>query len=108
MECSVTRHGASAVVTLRGELDVSTADDLQRALSRVEADCSEVTVDMRGVGFVDSTALGTLVGTTRRLRQLGGDLRLVVDDAHVLRVLRVTNLDSLIVVLTDAPADIAT
>jgi hypothetical protein len=45
------------------------------------------------------------VGTTRRLRECGGDLKLVVDDPHVLRVLRVTNLDSLIVVMPDVPRE---
>jgi anti-sigma B factor antagonist len=102
----VSHQSSAAVVTLRGELDASSADELQRELALVEVGSGVVIVDLRGVGFVDSTALGALVGTTRRLRQCGGDLKLVVDDPHVLRVLRVTNLDSLIAVMPDVPREV--
>jgi anti-anti-sigma factor len=76
------------------------------ALDGLEESTCDVVVDLRDVGFVDSTALGALVGLTRRARERGGDLRLVVDNSHVLRVLRVTNLDSLISVLPELPADV--
>lgn len=91
------------MVRLKGELDVSNVEQLRVTLAKAESQSENVVLDLSRVEFIDSTALGAIVGATRRLRDRGGDLRLVVTSPHILRVLRVTNLDSLIVVLDRVP-----
>ena len=49
-------------------------------------------VDLEGVDFLDSTALGVLVGAHKRFVQAGGGLVLVCTMARILRVLEVTGL----------------
>ena len=83
-----------AVVSATGEIDVATAVPLREALADAEAKgATRIVLDLTDVGFLDSTGLGVLVGTLRRLREVDGELFLVVSNPHVLRVLRVTNLD---------------
>ena len=49
-------------------------------------------VDLEGVDFLDSTALGVLVGAHKRFVQAGGGLVLVCTTPRILRVLEVTGL----------------
>ena len=99
MEYDIVQSGEELTVRLAGDLDVASADELAWVLEEAEKKSSKLVLDLQSVAFIDSTALGALVGSTRRLRDRGGDLRLIVSSPHVMRVLRVTNLDSLIVVV---------
>jgi anti-sigma B factor antagonist len=92
---AVTIHdrGAYTVVEVSGELDVYTAPDLRNALLDVAAaGRTRVVVDLLGVGFMDSTALGVLVGGYKRLRSVGGDLRIVRPAGAPAQALLVTGL----------------
>ena len=102
MEYEIAQDGEQLVVTLAGEVDVASADELAWVLQEAELRSLDVVLDLQKVAFLDSTALGAVVGSTRRLRDRGGDLKLIVTNPHVLRVLRITNLDSLIVVLDNS------
>jgi anti-sigma B factor antagonist len=80
------------LVTVTGELDLHGARVLEAQLGRTSGR-REVVVDLLGVSFLDSAALGVLVGTMKRLRAEGGRLVLVTDDPRTLRVFQVTGLD---------------
>jgi anti-sigma B factor antagonist len=82
------------VVTASGEIDVATAEPLRQALISVEQEgATQVVVDLTEVEFLDSTGLGVLVGSLRRLRDVGGDMYVAMTHPHLLKVMRVTNLD---------------
>jgi anti-sigma B factor antagonist len=49
-------------------------------------------VDLRAVTFLDSTALGALVGVLKRCRELGGDLRLAITEPRILKLFAITGL----------------
>jgi len=81
------------VLAVRGEVDVSTAPDVrERLLALAEAGTTLAVVDLSEVSFVDSTALGVLVSGVKRLRNNGGDLRLVVTQPHIAKVFEITGL----------------
>jgi anti-sigma B factor antagonist len=54
-----------------------------------------VVVDLLGVTFMDSTALGVLIGALKRCREAGGTMRIVVSDTRVLKVFEITGLTEL-------------
>jgi anti-sigma B factor antagonist len=86
--------GSWSVVTATGEVDLSSASLLREAVGvLLFADRADLVVDLTGVTFLDSTGLGLLVGAAKRARSAGGTLRLVCDNARVLRLLRITGLD---------------
>jgi anti-sigma B factor antagonist len=81
------------LVSVSGELDLYTSGRVQDAIgeaSSVGADT--VLVDLSGVGFIDSTALGVLVQESKRLEGRGHSLILVSNDPRTLRVFEVTGL----------------
>lgn len=81
------------VVSVSGEIDVATAPQLREHLQdRMEAGSSTVVVDLLAVTFLDSTALGVLVGALKRCHEAGGDLRLVIDQPRVLKLFEITGL----------------
>ena len=92
VEVSAADFGDVRIVTAAGELDLHGAHVLEAELERTH-ECREVIVDLLAVTFLDSTALGILVSTMKRLRANGGRLVLVTDDPRTLRVFKVTGLD---------------
>lgn len=81
------------VVSASGEIDVATAPPLRDRLQALTtAGRSSVVVDLLGVTFLDSTALGVLVGALKRCREAGGDLPLVIEEPRILKVFEITGL----------------
>jgi len=95
MEVSVTsrERGSCMIVKVSGEIDVYSAPTLRKKLAAlIDADHTDLVVDLTGVGFLDSTGLGVLVGALKKIRGLGGRLQLVIDQAKVMKVFRITAL----------------
>ncbi len=83
----------TTVVAVAGEVDVATAPQLRERLTEVIAAGSRrVVVDMSETEFLDSTGLGVLVGSLRRLHALGGTLAIVCSCERILTVFRITGL----------------
>lgn len=86
--------GDQTVVEVAGEIDVATADTLRERLGTlIDRQHVDLVVDLRGVTFMDSTGLGLLVGTLKRVRTAGGRLQLVIDSERLLMVFRITALE---------------
>lgn len=89
-----TDEGDSAVVIhVKGDLDVYTAPLLKDALAEGPAGGVRLVLDLSEVDFIDSTALGVLVGTLQESQSSGGDFRLVVDDPFLLKIFHITGFD---------------
>ena len=83
-----------ALVSVSGEIDLYTAERLQQAIGEATSvGADTVLLDLSGVGFIDSTALGVVVQETKRLEGRGHALILVTNDPRTTRVLEVTGLD---------------
>jgi anti-sigma B factor antagonist len=96
MELSLTARTVAehTVLEVGGEVDVYTAPRLRDRLTElVDAGARNVVVDLGRVDFLDSTGLGVLVGTMRRLRAAGGTFGLVCSKEPLLKIFRITALD---------------
>jgi anti-sigma B factor antagonist len=81
------------VLVIGGELDLATAPALKwRLLDVLEAGYSQLVLDLSGVGFMDSTAIGVLVGIKRHLTD-GQRLAIANLQPDVLNIFEVTGLD---------------
>lgn len=103
MTLSVSTRTADecTVVAASGDVDISTSPDLRAALVEATGGTAgtgarAVVVDLSDVPFLDSTALGVLVGAYTALRRTGGRFAIVNDHQSVLKVLRITALDDVL------------
>jgi anti-sigma B factor antagonist len=98
---SVHERGADTVIAVTGELDIYTAPALRDALlDVVAAERSEIVVDLLGVAFLDSSALGVLVGGYKRVSTMGGHLRVACPPGPLTEIFRVTGLDRVLPLYT--------
>jgi anti-sigma B factor antagonist len=95
-------------LVLEGELDLSTTQQLEEELRRVEADRpASLVLDLRGLRFLDSTGLRLVIAADARARQDQRDLILVKGPETVHRVFTITRLDERLQ-LVDDPAQLDT
>jgi anti-sigma B factor antagonist len=83
----------TSVISVEGELDLSTAPRLKWMLiDSLEAGSSQLVVDLSLTTFMDSTALGVLVGANRRLDP-SARLAIVCPRENVLQIFEFSGID---------------
>jgi anti-sigma B factor antagonist len=96
MSFSLERMDDVAIVTVDGQLVVTNRQEFkQTILDAVEQGARLVVVDFTTSGYIDSSGLGALVSLSRRLRETGGDLRLVGLNEDLRTLFELTRLDAL-------------
>jgi anti-sigma B factor antagonist len=93
LEVEAEAHGnGTQLLTLRGELDVSTVPRFKQALSAALGPDARprLLIDLAEVTFIDSTALMTLLGVLREVNRREGRLALACNNPTVLRLFEVT------------------
>jgi anti-sigma B factor antagonist len=89
----VSHTDASAAVRAAGEIDSTTAPLLSQHLTELlESQVRELTVDLRGVSFLDSAGLCVLATAHRRAVRQDVRLRVLASSRAVVRPLQITGL----------------
>jgi anti-anti-sigma factor len=92
-------------LVLAGELDLNTAAWLGERIRRVEADRPETLVlDLRGLGFMDSSGLRELFAAQRRAHREGRRLILVKGSRPIDRVLELVRAEAAVEIVDDPAA----
>lgn len=92
------------VVTLRGDLDISTLGDATALVEAAEATSPPVLViDLSGLSFVDSSGVRLVLLADRRAREDGRRLRIRLGTGPALRVFRALGLDEKLDTLDTVP-----
>lgn len=90
---SIAAGADCAVLRICGDVDAYTAPQLRERVIRLLASgVRHVVADLREVDFLDSTGLGALVGSLKRLREKNGSLTLVASSDKIVLVFRLTGL----------------
>lgn len=96
MSFTLTRTDDRLLVNVDGQLVVSNRQELKQAiLEEVEQGARLVVVDFSKSPYIDSSGLGALVSLGKRLRELGGDLRLAGLNDDLRTLFDLTRLDAL-------------
>jgi len=96
MSMQVTRQGEVVVIEVDGQLIVGNRQELkQKVLEEAESGARKILVDFAKAGYIDSSGLGVLVSLAKRMRELGGDLRLANLNDDLQTLFELTKLDSL-------------
>lgn len=100
------RKDGGATLRLSGELDLSTIEQLERAVaSSVDGRPELVVLDLRKLVFLDSTGLRLMLQLHSRLAGVGGRLVLVEGPRRVHRVFELTGALEELEIVRD-PAEI--
>lgn len=68
-------HGATVVLTLKGEFDTFVTAPFSDEVQKVfDSGCHAIVLNMRLVKFVNSTALGAMIRARKSCKAEGGDL----------------------------------
>ena len=87
--------GRTTVVTVGGEVHVSTAPEFSQLLTdAIGRGRVHLVLDLTKVDFIDSTGLSVLLNALRRVTRRGGQLVLVCSNPTVLRLFEITRLDT--------------
>lgn len=87
-------HDGCAVVSLRGELDIASADDLRRHLRETRRTHGDhIILDLPELEFMDSHGLSVIIGCHASLSADQGSLALVGAQPIVRRTLEITGLN---------------
>ena len=83
-------------VSLGGELDVSTADELKKELNNL---VDEKNIDMRlnleNLDYIDSTGLGVIIGILKRLKIESKEVYIEKPKNNVRKIFSITGLDKI-------------
>ncbi len=109
MQVSVAhRPPNTAVLTLRGSLDIDTAPALRANIRRlIERPSPHVVVDVAGLDFVDSMGIGVLVTGHTRAMENSGWVRLAGPSSFLRRLLDTLGLSEHLELYPDIDAAIA-
>jgi anti-sigma B factor antagonist len=97
-ECEVgtIRSGEACVVTVRGEVDLANAADLEAALRQALAGSpSSVVLDLAALTFIDSSGLRVLVALSKEAESRSAEFELRNVPHHAQRVLDITGVSEL-------------
>ena len=85
------------VLVVHGDVYLHAAPELRDRLgAALDAGDSGIVVDLTKTSFLDSTALGVLLGGVKRLRGGDGRIQLVVSRPEIRRIFEITLLDQVI------------
>jgi anti-sigma B factor antagonist len=99
------QNGGASVVALRGEHDLSSAEELRAALGEASTTGDGVVVDLSDAIFIDSAVLSALIASHREVTSEGRGWAVVVgrgSGAAVRRIFELTGLDALMAVYEHA------
>ena len=82
---------ASHLVVAHGELDIAATNELSAIFAMATAGPQErVVMDLTDVGFIDSSALSTILRAAQQLEGAGKRLHVVAPEGPVRRLLEIT------------------
>ena len=96
MGLAIKKQGDVCSVDVEGQLIVGNRQELkQKVLDEVEHGERKFLIDFTYTGYIDSSGLGVLVSLSKKIRELGGELRLAGLNEDLQTLFELTKLDTL-------------
>ena len=82
------------LISLAGNFDLHAGPEFERrVLEAIGRGALDLVIDLTDVAFIDSTTIGILMRTRKRLAPVGGRVLVVTSDQNILRLFEITALD---------------
>ena len=96
MRISTTESGAVTVVRFEGNLDTNTAQQAQAHFDELaDGGAEKILVDFEKLDYVSSAGLRVLLATAKKLRTVGGSLRLCQLNETVAEVFEISGFSTI-------------
>ncbi|WP_455537676.1 STAS domain-containing protein [Terrisporobacter sp.] len=83
-------------VSLEGELDISTADELKKELHKlVDEKNIDIRLNLEDLDYIDSTGLGVMIGILKRLKIENKEVYIEKPKSNVRKIFSITGLDKI-------------
>jgi anti-sigma B factor antagonist len=94
MKISVKEAGKVRVIDLKGRITLGAGDlELRKAVQeQIDAGNNSIVLSMQGVDYIDSAGLGELVACKKRAVAKGGNVKLMMPNESVYKVLSIVSL----------------
>jgi anti-anti-sigma factor len=98
MRLKTRKVGEVDVVELAGSLDAASTPTVEERLNKmINSGATKIVIDFKGVDYISSCGLRTLIEAQKRIREKGGDLKLANLNAYAKSVFSTVNFDTLFV-----------
>jgi anti-sigma B factor antagonist len=102
MEINVQEQGGISILRVVGDIDVNTSPEVKASFDGlVKAKKEKVVVNLKGVNYVDSSGLATLVEVFKNMRAYDGKLKLTNLSSKVMGLFEITKLNNLFDIFTE-------
>lgn len=91
--------GETAVLTVKGQLTVSNFGDFNAKTQEALSQTARIIINLSRAEFLDSSAIGSLVGLAKQARDAGGDVLLAAVPPTILQSLKLLRLDQFFVLV---------
>ncbi|MDT8342404.1 MAG: STAS domain-containing protein [Longimicrobiales bacterium] len=96
MGFSVVKQDGVTLVDVDGQLIVGNRQELkQKVLGELDGGERRFVINFQQTGYIDSSGLGVLVSLSKKIRELGGELRLCGLNEDLRTLFELTKLDTL-------------
>ena len=96
MSFTIDKQGSTVTLRVEGQLFVGNRQELkQMVLDEVERGERRFVIDFSETGYIDSSGLGVLVSLSKKIREQGGELRLINLNDDLRTLFELTKLDTL-------------
>ena len=105
-ECRIIQEtqGDVQVLRLQGAMDAYSFPRLEAALNAVrDARQHRIVLECSHLDFINSAALGALIGHARRARENGGDLKLAALTPKISGIVELLGFDRIMQIFADVP-----
>jgi anti-sigma B factor antagonist len=95
LQIETAEAGGKIVLTVRGDVDLSTSPELRTALTNaISTDPETVAVGLDDVNYMDSSGIATLIEALRTTRKKKINFLLVAPSKAVMRVMQMAKFDT--------------
>ena len=106
LKASVTDGRSGPVITLSGEADLVSADELSELIAGQLADgTQELTIDAAGLRFADTSSIRALILAARTLNERDARLVLMHPQRTVTRILAILGVDEMFTIVRETPGE---
>jgi anti-sigma B factor antagonist len=98
------RVGDAAIVAVRGDIDLTTTADAEAALDAARRGVSLLMLDLRAVGFMDTSGLRLVISEQQRAEAGGYRFTVVPGEGKVQRLFEIAGFPPGDALFADAPA----